>query len=263
MRDAYAVIGNPVAHSKSPLIHAEFARAEHQEMDYGRIEAPLDGFERVVAAFRRAGGKGLNVTLPFKENAFRLCDRVSDRARAARVVNTLVFGEDVYGDTTDGVGLVTDLTCNLEFPLRGKSVLMMGAGGAAQGVAGSLLEAGVGRLVIANRTVERASALAARFPPALACGYDALAGQEFDVVINATSAGLTAAECPLPAFHRGMLAYDMLYGRHTAFVTAARKAGARASDGLGMLVEQAAESFRIWRGVRPQTAGVLKQLRAG
>jgi len=259
MRDAYALIGNPVAHSKSPLIHAEFARAERQAMDYTLIEAAPDAFERSVAQFRRKGGRGLNVTVPFKESAFRLCQRVSARARVAQSVNTLVFGDDVYGDNTDGIGLVRDFADHLSFALKGRAVLLIGAGGAAQGVVGPLIEAGVGRLVIANRTADRARALAARFPGAAGCGFDAMGVEPFEVVINATS----AEDIPMPRFRPAMLAYDMAYGRETPFLAAARAAGARASDGLGMLVEQAAESFLIWRGVRPDTRTVLRKLRAG
>jgi shikimate dehydrogenase len=265
MRDRYAVVGNPVAHSKSPRIHAEFARATGQDLEYGLIEVPRDGFERAVDLFRSQGGKGLNVTLPFKEAAFCYCQRVSDRARAAQVVNTLVFtGQEVFGDTTDGVGLVRDLTCNLALPLRGKQVLLMGAGGAAQGVVPALLDAGVAHLVIANRTVSRAKTLAARFCVG-ACGYDDLAGQAFDVVVNATSAGLGSKAPVIPGsvFKPGGLAYDMMYGRDTPFLAAARGAGTRACDGLGMLVEQAAESFLLWRGMRPHTRSVLERLRAG
>jgi shikimate dehydrogenase len=266
MRDRYAVVGHPVAHSKSPWIHAEFARATGQELEYGRIEAPLDGFERAVEAFRAAGGKGLNVTLPFKEAAFRYCARASERARAAQAVNTLIFDRgETIGDTTDGVGLVTDLSRNLSFALGGARVLLLGAGGAAQSVVQSLLEAGVAALVIANRTVSRAEALAARFPPAAACSYADLGACAFDLVVNATSAGLAGEALPLPAtvYGRGALAYDMLYGRVTPYLAHARAAGARTSDGLGMLVEQAAESFFLWRGIRPQTQLVLERLRAG
>jgi shikimate dehydrogenase len=263
MSDRYAVVGNPVAHSRSPWIHAEFARATGQDLEYGRIEAPLDAFERTVEEFRAAGGKGLNVTLPFKEAAFRYCKSVSERAATARAVNTLRFNDEVFGDNTDGVGLVSDLQHNLGFSLGGKSILLMGAGGAAQGVAQALLDAGVARLVIANRTVPRAEALAARFGVS-ASSYAALSGQAFDLVINATSAGLSNAAPALPAsvFKRGSLAYDMVYGRDTPFLAQARAAGARACDGLGMLVEQAAESFLLWRGVRPGTRSVLERLRA-
>jgi shikimate dehydrogenase len=262
MSDRYAVIGNPVAHSKSPAIHAEFARATGQDMDYGRIEAPLDAFASAVERFRASGGKGLNVTLPFKREAFGLCARASERARLAQAVNTLRF-EDSFGDNTDGVGLVRDFAANLQVDLKGRSILVLGAGGAAQGVVGALLEAGVARLVIANRTVAKAETLARRFAGAAACGYDALRGQRFDIVINATSAGLTGEAPPVPAsiLNKDVLAYEMVYGRETPFLAAARKADARTCDGLGMLVEQAAESFFVWRGVRPPTRPVLEKLR--
>lgn len=262
--DRYAVIGHPVAHSRSPWIHERFARATGQDIEYGRIDAPPEGFAAAVEAFRRSGGRGLNVTLPHKEAAFRLCAATSPRAAAARAVNTLVLDEQISGDNTDGVGLVRDIETNERFPLRGRSVLLLGAGGAARGVIGALLEARVARLVLANRTLDKARALAARFPGARACGYGELAGERFDVVINATSAGLQDAALPLPAgvFANGALGYEMVYGRDTPFLAVARAAGARARDGLGMLVEQAAESFRVWRGVRPQTGPVLEALRA-
>ena len=260
MSDRYALIGNPVAHSKSPRIHAAFARATGQDIDYGLLEAPLDGFALAVERWRSAGGKGLNVTLPFKSEAFGLCRKVSERARLAQAVNTLRF-EDAFGDNTDGVGLIRDLTENIGWDVKGQSILLLGAGGAAQGVLGALLEAGVARLVIANRTLARAQSLAQRFSGVTACGYDALPAA--DVIINATSAGLADAAPPLPRalLHDGVLAYDMVYGRDTPFLAAARAAGARACDGLGMLVEQAAESFLLWRGVRPDTRPVLASLR--
>jgi shikimate dehydrogenase len=263
MRDRYAVVGNPVAHSKSPEIHAQFARATGQNLEYGRIEAPLEGFERAVDAFRAQGGKGLNVTLPFKDAAYRYCGRASDRARQAGAVNTLVFaGDAISGDTTDGAGLVRDLAVNLGVGLGGKAVLLMGAGGAARGVVGSLLEAGAARVVVANRTVARAHALATRFNVE-GCGYDELEGERFDLVVNATSAGLVDAAPALPRTVLGTrtLAYEMVYGRDTPFLAQARSAGARVADGLGMLVEQAAESFLLWRGVRPDTGPVLERLR--
>ena len=262
MVDRYAVIGNPVAHSKSPAIHAEFARATGENIEYGLIEAPLDGFRREVERFRAAGGKGLNVTLPFKQEAWRLCASASERARIAQAVNTMRFA-DSFGDNTDGVGLVRDITQNLNYELENRSVLLLGAGGAAQGVVGALLEARAARLTVANRTEWRARALAERFPGILPSSYDALAGVRFELIINATSAGLAGAA---PALPEGLLdgsglAYDMVYGRDTPFLAAARRAGARACDGLGMLVEQAAESFFIWRGVRPATRPVLAKLR--
>ncbi|HEX7055480.1 MAG TPA: shikimate dehydrogenase [Burkholderiales bacterium] len=263
MADRYAVIGHPVGHSRSPWIHARFARAAAQDLEYGRIDAAPERFAAAVEEFRRAGGKGLNVTLPHKEAAFRLCDESSARAQAAGAVNTLRFGERLYGDNTDGAGLVRDIEANEGYRLRGRAVLLLGAGGAARGVAGALLAAAVARLVIANRTVERARELAARFPGATPCGFAELAGQRFDLVINATSAGLQQAALPLPGgvLAGGVLAYDMVYGRDTPFLAAARAAGARARDGLGMLVEQAAESFLLWRGVRPETRAVLAELR--
>jgi len=261
MSDRYALIGNPVAHSKSPWIHARFARACRQDLEYGLIEAPLDGFAAAVDSFRAGGGKGLNVTLPFKEQARQYSERVA--ARAAQVVNTLKFNGGVFGDNTDGVGLVRDLSINMGVDLKGRRVLLMGAGGAAQGVVGALLEAGVGQMVIANRTMARAEALAARHPGVRASSYASLSGS-LDLVVNATSSGLRGDAPVLPhgVFGLGTIAYDMVYGRDTPFLAAARAAGARACDGLGMLVEQAAESFLLWRGMRPETGPVLAELRA-
>ena len=267
MTDRYAVIGNPVAHSKSPWIHAEFARQTRQVLDYGRIEAPLDGFVRVVDEFRAAGGRGANVTLPFKDQAYLYCrDAVTDRARTVGVVNTLVFeSNSVRGDNTDGVGLLRDLAVNLGRAIAGKRVLLMGAGGAAQGVLAPLLAALPQRLVVANRTADKARALAQRYAAAKGVGYSDLRGEQFDLLINATSAGLADAAPPLPAgvFAPGALGYDMVYGRDTPFLAQARAAGAAAQDGSGMLVEQAAESFLLWRGLRPDTAPVLAALRGG
>ena len=265
MPDRYAVIGNPVSHSKSPWIHAEFARQTRQDIEYARIEAPLDGFARTVGAFRAAGGRGANVTLPFKAQAFFYCgDAVSQRARAAGVVNTLMLEDGgVRGDNTDGVGLLRDIMFNLGRTIEGKRVLLMGAGGAAQGVLGPLLGAGPERLVIANRTADKAQALAQRYGAAAGGGYEELGGAQFDLVINATSASLADEAPPLPpgAFAPGALGYDMVYGRDTLFLEMARAAGAEVRDGGGMLVEQAAESFLLWRGLRPDTAPVLAALR--
>ena len=263
MADRYAVIGHPVAHSRSPWIHARFARATGQDLEYGLIDATPERFAAAVAEFRRGGGRGLNVTLPHKEAAFRLCGERTARAEAAGAVNTLVLGERIVGDNTDGAGLVRDIEWNEARRLRGCSVLLLGAGGAAHGVAGALLEAGASRLTIANRAPEKARALAARFPGTAACGFAGRAGQRFDVLINATSAGLQDAALPLPPglFSRGVLAYEMVYGRDTAFLAAARRGEARTRDGLGMLVEQAAESFLLWRGVRPETRVLLEELR--
>jgi shikimate dehydrogenase len=269
--DRYAVIGNPVAHSKSPWIHAKFAEQTSQAIEYGTVLAPLDAFSATVAAFRAAGGRGANVTLPFKEEAFALADVVSARARAAGAVNTLLFSGDlVRGDNTDGCGLTRDLVINQNFAIAGKRVLLLGAGGAARGVLLPLLEEHPATLTIANRTVAKAQILADGLPEdwrgmASACGYADLAGQCFDLVVNATSAGLSDAPLPLPGnlYAPGSLAYDMVYGRRTAFMEAALSDGASgSSDGLGMLVEQAAEAFFLWRGVRPETAGVLAALRS-
>ncbi len=265
MPDRYAVIGHPVAHSKSPWIHAQFARATGEDIAYDAIDAPPAGFVAAVEKFRAAGGKGLNVTLPFKEEAFRLCVGTSARAAAAQAVNTLVLDRgQPFGDNTDGVGLVRDLTVNLGRSLAGAHVLLLGAGGAAQGVLAPLAEAGAAAIVVANRTPARAEALAARLRGVAACSFDALAGRAFDLVVNATSAGLGGELPRLPPglFRPGALAYDMVYGRDTEFLAMARAAGAAASDGLGMLVEQAAESFLVWRGVRPDTREVLAALRA-
>jgi len=270
MPDRYAVVGHPVAHSRSPWIHTRFARAMGEDIEYLRLEPPLDGFEHALDEFRAAGGRGANVTLPFKEAAFRYSTELSVRARAARAVNTLKFdGARAYGDNTDGAGLLRDLTVNLARPVAAQCVLVLGAGGAARGVLAPLLEGGPTRLAIANRTLARALALVAGFPSGgrsvrpEALGYEALQGEDFDLVINATSAGLTGAELAVPAsiFRRDALAYDMVYGRDTPFLALARAAGIAAHDGLGMLVEQAAESFLLWRGARPETAAVLAALR--
>ncbi len=263
MTERYALIGQPVAHSKSPWIHARFARATGQSIEYGLLETPLGGFASAVDAFRAAGGKGLNVTLPFKEDAYQYCAQLSPRARDARAVNTVRFGAETFGDNTDGVGLIRDLA-RLGADLRGSRVLLMGAGGAARGVVGALLEAGVARLTIANRTESRAREVATRFRGVSACGYEALQA-EYEFVINATSASLEGQSPGVPpdVLGRAKLAYDMVYGRDTPFLAAARAAGVPTQDGLGMLVEQAAESFFVWRGLLPETAPVLRELRGG
>jgi shikimate dehydrogenase len=268
MTDRYIVIGHPVAHSLSPGIHAAFARATGQDMSYDRLLAPLDGFAQTVARFRADGGKGANVTVPFKEEAFRLADSLSERARGAGAVNTLrCDAQGLFGDNTDGAGLVADLGHNLQLEMAGRRILLLGAGGAARGVLQPLLEQQPLGLVIANRTRERAQALAAVSPLLHGCGFDELAAMPaFDIVINATSASLSGEALPLPdrLFAPGALAYDMMYGKgETAFLAWARRHGAaRTADGLGMLVEQAAEAFFLWRGVRPDTAPVLAMLRA-
>lgn len=263
MTDRYAVFGNPIAHSKSPSIHAEFARQTGQDLCYEAIEAPLEGFAGAVAAFRDAGGRGANVTVPFKEQAYLLASERTDRADAAGAVNTLVFdGTDILGDNTDGTGLVNDLVNNLGCDPAGRRVLLLGAGGAARGVGLPLMARAPAELFIANRTAYKARELSARFD-CYGGGFDALAGRRFDLVINATAASLAGELPPLPEdlFARGALAYDMMYGRDTPFLAFARARGARVADGLGMLVEQAAEAFYVWRGLRPDTASVIAQLR--
>ena len=273
MTDRYAVVGNPIAHSRSPEIHAAFARQTGEDIEYSRLLAPIDGFRATLEAFRAAGGKGVNVTVPFKLEAFDLADEVSQRARDAEAVNFLEFEDGrIRADNTDGVGLVRDIVHNLGFGLAAKRVLLMGAGGAAQGVLTPVLEREPSILTIANRTVEKALRLAETYRrKAVAAssvlsglGFDELAGHHFDLVINATSTSLQGALPPLPAevFAAGALAYDMMYGTGpTPFLAFAAAHGAKTSDGLGMLIEQAAESFLLWRGVRPDTAPVIALLR--
>jgi shikimate dehydrogenase len=273
--DRYAVVGNPVAHSKSPFIHAQFARQTGEDIEYGRLLAPLDGFPATVEAFRRGGGRGLNVTVPFKLEAYALATWRSEPALDAEAVNVLKFIEErIEGYNTDGVGLVRDLESNLGFPIAGRRVLLMGAGGAAQGAMGPLLAAAPAALAIGNRTADKAQRLAerfarsGRFPRTRLTGsdYAALAGQAFDLVVNATSASLadTAPALPAGVFAPGSMGYDMMYGKGlTPFLGLARAQGAaRLADGIGMLVEQAAESFLIWRGVRPRTDDVIAQLQS-
>ena len=270
MSDRYCVFGNPVAHSKSPAIHALFAAQCRQDLSYEAMLAPLDGFADAVRDFIAGGGCGANVTVPFKEEAFALCDRLSDRAARAGAVNTLSFAAGgIAGDNTDGAGLVRDIEANLRFPLAGRRILLLGAGGAARGAVTPLLACSPEMLAVANRTADKAKRLAAQFADLAAVdagNYADFAGRAFDVVINATSASLSGDALPLPArsFAPGSLAYDMMYGRgETPFLAQARTQGAaRCADGLGMLVEQAAEAFLVWRGVRPETAPVLAALRA-
>ena len=269
MSDRYAVFGNPISHSKSPRIHALFAAQTGQAMSYEALLAPLDGFAAAVHEFASAGGRGANVTVPFKEDACRLASTLTPRAQAAGAVNTLSFGEDgIRGDNTDGAGLVRDLTHNQGVDLAGKRILLLGAGGAARGVILPLLEAAPAALMIANRTEEKAFRLVLEFTGKTgtlpeACGFTQLVGHSFDLVINATSTGLSDTPLPLPPhlFAPYAVAYDMVYGRETPFMKQARTAGCRVADGLGMLVEQAAEAFFLWRGVRPETGPVLAMLR--
>lgn len=276
--DRYVVIGNPVSHSRSPAIHAAFARETGEAVQYDRLEAPLDGFADTVRKFFAEGGYGCNVTVPFKLEAYDLCDRLTDRAEAAGAVNTLWIEDGlVYGDNTDGIGLTRDIQDNLDTLLEGKRILLLGAGGAAMGAMLPLIEARPERIVVANRTAERASDMLEEFAEAANLygvelwggGLDALAGlaedEGCDIVINASSSSLHGDVPPVPAalLGAGVLAYDMMYGaKPTVFLAYAAQCGATTSDGLGMLVEQAAEAFYLWRGVRPATKPVLAELRA-
>ena len=271
MTDRYAVIGHPVAHSRSPRIHALFAQSVGHAIEYGLILGEPGHFREAVDRFRAAGGRGVNVTVPFKLDAFELASERTGRATQAGAVNTLAFdGARVIGDNTDGAGLVRDIVRNRGFAIAGKRVLLMGAGGAARGVVLPLLDEQPASLAIANRTADKAQALAQRFAThaigVRGGGYDAFASERFDLVINATSASLAGQLPALPehAFAPEALAYDMVYGEAARpFLMHALGLGASAAaDGLGMLVEQAAESFWLWRGVRPPTAPVLERLRA-
>jgi len=267
-----AVVGNPVAHSRSPQIHARFAAATGLAVDYTRIESPLDGFVATLRAFAESGARGCNVTVPFKGEAFAACARLSERARRAEAVNTLVFEADGwFGDNTDGAGLVRDIELNAGVPLAGKRVLLLGAGGAAAGALDPLLAARPAALVVANRTASKAQAMIERFAagaarldvPLSAAPLDA-PGAGFDVLVNATAASLHADVPPLAAgtLKPGALALDMMYGAPTVpFLRWARAQGAVARDGLGMLVEQASEAFFVWMGQRPATFQVLAELR--
>lgn len=266
--DRYVVIGNPVAHSLSPEIHARFARLTGEAIAYGRLVVEPGDFVRAAREFFANGGRGANVTLPFKIDAFAFVTERTPRAERAGAVNTLaVRGATVFGDNSDGAGLVRDLTANLGLKLAGRRILLLGAGGAARGVVAPLLALAPAALVVANRTSERACELARRFRdagPVEGVGLDAM-GWGFDLVVNATSASTRGEPLALPAglFAPGAMAYDLAYGGAARpFLESGRAAGARTSDGLGMLVEQAAESFFLWRGKRPDTAGVIAELRA-
>ena len=277
--DKYAVIGNPIAHSKSPLIHADFAQQTGQAMSYEAILAPIDGFDATVNELMAKGYKGLNVTVPFKFDALRFASgrgKVNVFAATAGASNTLIFDgvNGVVADNTDGVGLVNDIAKNLKFDLRNKKVLVLGSGGATFGVLQPLAEASPALIVIANRTFTKAEEAARRLIEivqasrsnvlSMAKRFEELDGMQFDLIINSTSAGLTDSVLPVPdsIFAEGCLAYDMMYGRETPFMVQARRNGAQVADGLGMLVEQAAEAFYLWRGVRPGTQPVMEKLRS-
>jgi shikimate dehydrogenase len=264
MPDKYAVIGNPIGHTKSPTIHGNFAATTAQDLVYTAIEGPLGGFAATVDAFRAVGGQGLNITAPFKLDAFRYATDLTERARRAGAVNAMKFeGDHAYADNFDGVGLVRDITHNLGCPLQGQRVLLLGAGGAARGALMPFLEQNPAQLVVANRTLATAHAMV-EGTEASACGYAELVGQTFEIVINATSASLRAELPPVPAsvFAPTRLAYELAYGKGlTPFLRMAQTAGVGTlADGVGMLAEQAAEAFAWWRGVRPDTAAVIAQL---
>lgn len=272
MTDRYAVVGNPIGHSKSPLIHSTFAGQTAQDMAYTAFEAPVDGFARAVDAFRADGGQGLNITAPFKLDAFSYATELTERARLAGAVNAMRFeGDRVVGENFDGIGLVTDIQRNLGSPIGGRRVLLLGAGGAARGAILPILEQRPAELMVVNRTVPKAEALGAQFAGygrLAAAGYTALAdgrSGRFDLVLNATSASLRGELPPVhtEAFAEGCLAYELVYGKGlTPFLRLAQGAGVRRlADGVGMLVEQAAEAFDWWRGVRPNTGPMIDRLR--
>ena len=270
--DRYAVAGNPVEHSKSPLIHTRFAEQTGQALEYTRLLVPLDAFVPTLRAFAEDGAKGCNVTVPFKFEAYEAAAQVSERARLAQAVNTLRFdAQGWFGDNTDGAGLVNDLQRNAGFDAQGRDLLLVGAGGAAAGVLGPLLELKPRRLVVANRTVDKALAVVQRHArlaqdagAELAAASLDRCGTGFHLVVNATATSLQGGSVPVPAsvLAPHALAYDMMYGPAAAgFLQWAAEHGANGRDGLGMLVEQAAEAFALWRGVRPDTAPVLAELR--
>jgi shikimate dehydrogenase len=266
--DRYALVGHPVAHSRSPLIHTVFARQTGQRLTYELIDATPESFETAVRGFGAAGGKGLNVTVPHKQAAFELCKKVSDAAKIAGAVNTIsIEGGSLTGHNTDGIGLVRDITVNLRQALAGKRIVVLGAGGAARGIVGPLLNEKPAELTIANRTKQRADEIAAAFGGTVLVARefeDLTLVRPFDIVINATSAGLKGEPPPFPSAIVGprSFCYDLVYGSSdTPFVVWAKaQSAARAVHGWGMLVEQAAESFAIWRGVRPNTRPLLKQV---
>ena len=268
--DRYVVAGNPVEHSQSPFIHAEFARQTGQVMDYGRLLWPLEGFERSLRALVDSGAKGCNITVPFKFEAARVATRLSARAALAQAANVLSFDAEGWrGDNTDGVGLVRDIEYNAGVPLLGQRVLLIGAGGAAAGVLGPVLQARPAEVVVANRTLEKAQTLVDRHRSVAAAARlraSTLAdcGEGFDVVVNATASSLNGGAVPVAdrVLRPGALALDMMYGPAAqGFLDWATRLGATGRDGLGMLVEQAGAAFELWRGVRPDTQPVLAALR--
>ena len=268
--ESYAVMGNPVAHSKSPQIHEAFARQTGKRITYTAIQVDPGGFAQAVGNFQSHGGRGLNITVPFKREAWELVDERSPRAEIAGAVNTIQFRADgtLFGDNTDGIGLVRDLTANHGCKLKGKRILVIGGGGGVRGIIGPLLDEDPAELFIANRTVDKAIALADSFSrkgPVNGGGYSDLDGMRFDLIINGTSLSIQGRLPPLPdtILKANGWCYDMMYGdKPTVFVQWGTDCGAQQSlDGLGMLVEQAAESFRLWHGVMPDTASVIQLLR--
>ncbi len=269
--DRYAVVGNPVAHSLSPKIHTEFARQTGQQLSYQAIELACDDFANGIAELQRQGFRGLNVTVPFKREAWELCDSLSDRAEVAGAVNTLSLQADgsIHGDNTDGVGLIRDLVDNLEIKIQQQNVLLLGAGGAVRGVLEPLLALSPARLTIANRNLDRANALASDFTcfgKIEVVAYTQLSNQSYHLIINATAAGLSQQLPPIPAslLNPAGVCYDMMYNinKATDFVEWSTSLGVKQSfDGLGMLVEQAAEAFFLWRGLRPDTSKPMGMLR--
>jgi shikimate dehydrogenase len=265
--DNYAVFGNPIAHSKSPLIHAAFAKQTEQNLTYSAECVPLDGFSQQVGDFFKKGGKGLNVTVPFKLEAFALAQSQTERAEIAGAINTLWIGKcgTLSGDNTDGVGLLRDITINQLFDIKGKKILILGAGGAVRGIVSPLLSANPQQIIIANRTLSKAAELATLEPKTMkSCEFDDLNGETFDLIINGVSSGLHGEMPNLPnnMFKNNALAYDMVYGNQaTPFMKWAENQHVKAVDGVGMLVEQAAEAFFIWRGIRPETLPVIKYLK--
>lgn len=268
MTDLYAVFGNPLSHTKSPLIHTEFAAQTGQDLNYIAIETPLDGFAAGVAAFRARGGKGINITAPFKLEAFALATERRQRAELAGAANALQFnGDQIIAENYDGVGLVRDIQHNLCVLMRGKRVLMLGAGGAARGAALPIIEAGPAEFTIINRTVPKAHALREQFSPfgkIVSGGYADLGPGVYDIVINATSASLRGELPPITeeVFAQAGLAYELVYGKGlTPFLRMARRGGVdRLADEVGLLVEQAAEAFAWWRGVRPPTRSMIDKM---
>lgn len=271
MTDRYAVFGNPIAHSKSPVIHQCFAEQTQQALTYEALLAPVDQFSASFKTFLQQQGRGANVTVPFKQEAFALAEQLTPRAQRAGAVNTLWQDAQgvVHGDTTDGIGLVRDLIHNQNLSLKDKRILILGAGGAVRGVIEPILAEQPAQLVIANRTLSKAQELVpifAEFGNLSACSFEELEGQQFDLVINGTAASLAGELPPLPdhLLAQGAACYDMMYGKEpTVFNRWALVHGAvQAIDGLGMLVEQAAEAFQIWRGVKPDSQSVIAALRA-